>query len=151
MRRPRGAARWVPPALVAGNLALFLLSSSLVTSGAVSVSHHWLFPFHEAVLLALAFAALPGGVPVRTTSSLSLLVLGIAAARWETVWLSRHGFHFALTFALAAALHGKLGLAPRTPWRGFNLGWALFSLAVAAASLAAALGRGLWWGLADYR
>jgi hypothetical protein len=121
--------------LVALNLAFFLLSSWLLISGAVSLSHHWLFAFHEALLYAQAWV-FKSAHSIRALTVLSLLVFGIAAARLETILMARHTFHLAVALAFGSAVHGRLGVERGAPCRRFNL---IFS----ALCLAAAIGLGV--------
>jgi hypothetical protein len=134
--------------LVAANLAAFVGAATAFVAGAVPVSHHWLIPFHEFLLLAQAWL-LPRPPAVALTG-LSLLVLGVAAARLETIWLSHHLIHFSMAYALAAPLHGMLAARVESPaWRAMQRRYAWGFLAVAAAAAAFAWRQGIWWGLRD--
>jgi len=135
----------LPLAVVAGNIGLFLVTSSLIVSGSFGFSHHWLFLLHEVVLLAQVFLLKPPYLPVRTLASLSLLVLGVAIARLETIYLSHHLMQFSLAFIAGIFLHLRLYSGRKNSWRRFNGGLAVFCAVVAVTSAVIALRYGIWW------
>ena len=136
----------LPAAVVAGNLAVFLTAATAITMGGVTATHHWLFPFHEALLLAQSFI-LRRPWAVRPLTGLSVLVLGIAAARIETIWLAHHGAHLSIAFASGAVLHNVQAWRPGVPWRRFNRMFATVCAVTALVSAVAAIRQGIWWGL----
>ena len=142
---------WIAPLIpflvVAGNLGLFLVSASLIVSGAFGFSHHWLFLLHEAVLLAQVFLFRPPFLAVRTLTGLSLLVLGVAVARLETVYLSHHLMQFSLAFIAGIPLHLRLYAGRKNPIRHINGGLAILCAVVALVSAAIAWHYGIWWNL----
>jgi hypothetical protein len=133
-------------AVVAGNLAVFVFAATALTTGWVAVSHHWLFPFHMALLLAQAFL-LSGPLVVRPLAGISLHLLGIAIIRIETIWLAHHLVHFAVAFAGGAILHAVLSRRPGAPWRRFNLMFAILCAVTGLVSAVASVRQGIWWGL----
>ena len=134
---------------MAGNLAAFLLSASGVLSGAVAVSHHWLMPFHEGLLFLQVVVLGRGapGAPVRTLGFLSLVVLGISVARLETIFLSHHLIHLALTWTIGAFLHRRLATLRAAPCRTFNGSFAVLAALWAGLTLVVAVSSGVWWGI----
>jgi len=135
----------VPLFVVAGNIGLFLVSSSLIISGTLGFSHHWLFPLHEAVLLLQVFLFRSPRIPIRAFTGLSLLVLGVAIARLETIHLSHHLMHFSLAFIAGLTLHYRLGAGRNNPLKRFNRGVAAICAAVAVVSAIIAVRYGIWW------
>jgi len=137
----------IPFLMVAGNSGLFLVSASLIVSGTFGFTHHWLFLLHEVVLLAQVFLFKPPFLAVRTLTGLSLLVLGVAVARLETIYLSHHLMQFSLAFIAGAPLHLRLYAGRKNPMRRFNGGMAILCAVVALVSAAIAWQYGIWWGL----
>ncbi len=133
--------------IIAGNLAAFCALSGYFLSARAAISHHWTFPLHEGLLLLQALA-LKGKGARETVAGISLLILGISLARLETIYLSRHLFHFSLAWALAFLLHCKLGMgSQRGAFRNVNLLWGGLCAIAAIVSLYLALRQGIWWGL----
>jgi len=145
----KGSERWLPVGVVTGNLAVFQLSASCVLSGSVRLSHHWLFPFHEGLLLLKVFL-LDRRLPVRTLTVLSLLVLGISVARMETIYLSHHLIHLSMAWALGAAIHRRLAATRSSPWRAFNAPFAVVAAIWMMVTGVVAVTSEIWWGMSDW-
>jgi len=136
----------LPAALVAANLGAFFLSAQTILSGTIGISHHWLFPFHEALLLVQA-AVFRRAWAVKPLAGLSWLIMLLTVARLETIYISHHAIHSALTYAIGAALHVMLGSVRDAPWRGFNRRFAAACAIGALGTAYAAWKQGIWWGL----
>ena len=139
----------VPLGVVAGNIGLFLATSSAIVFGFFGFSHHWLFPLHEAVLLLQVLLFRPPRIPVRALTGLSLLVLGVAAARLETIYLSHHLLQFSLSYLAGSAIHFSLYLDRKNPWMRINRGLAIFCAVASIVSVVIAWRHGIWWGLRE--
>lgn len=141
--------RWLPWVIVAANVAGAAGFAQLVVTGLFPFSHHWIFPV-MALALLVQTRMFPGGGPVAPFVACSLLLLGVAVARLETIILSHHLIHFAMAFGLGAALHRALSRWPSTPaWATANRRWAGLFLAVAVVAAFLAWRQEIWWGLDD--
>jgi hypothetical protein len=130
--------------MFAGNIAVFVLSSWCVLSGAVDVSHHWLFPFHEALLLVQALL-IRRAWAVKVLTGLSCLVLLLTVARIETIYLSHHLIHAALAWGLGTGVHFALSARPDSSWRYFNYRLGRSAPLIAGMALVMAVRQGVWW------
>lgn len=157
MERPQGLGvsggaaliRWLPWLIVAANLAAAGGFAQLVITGIFPFSHHWIFPV-MGVALIIQTRMFPRGGPVAPFAGCSLLLLGVAVARLETIWLSHHLIHFALAFGLGAMLHAILSRWPSSLlWRLANRRWAALFSAVAVVAAWFAWRHGIWWGIHD--
>lgn len=123
--------------------------AQLTVTGIFPFSHHWIFPVMALALLTQT-VTFPRGGPVAPFAVCSLLLLGVAVARLETIWLSHHLIHFALAFALCGVLHRILAGWPSSAnWQRANRSWAGLFLAVAAVAAFLAWRQGIWWGIRD--
>ena len=132
--------------LAAANLVLFIAVASLFTSNLVLFSHHWLFPFHEGVLLVQALLLARAGRLVRTLTALSALVILVGAARLETIIEAGHLFHFCAALLLGSVLHGLLARPKRSTWRKWNRAASVIFLAAALAAGWTAFAKGVDFG-----
>jgi hypothetical protein len=138
----------LPTILVACNFGLFILSSWCILSGAVGVSHHWLFPFHEALVLAQA-VLIRRAWAVKALTGLSCLVLLLTGARIETIYLSHHLLQAAITWGLGSAVHLALSSRADSPWRHFNFRLGRSAPLVAGIAAILAVKQGVWWGIGE--
>lgn len=147
MTPPFDPRRWLPVVQIAANVAGATVLMQLVTAGLFPWSHHWVLPIVEGALLAQVLATGGRGWAL---AACSLLLLAITVARRETIWLSHHLIHFALTFALAAPLHARVAVtALPGSWRTSNRWWAAGFGLVAILAAALAVRQGIWWGIRD--
>ncbi len=148
MNRPVFAPRvWLPIMQIGANVAGAIVLMQAIISGVFPWSHHWFFPVMEAALLLQVLATRGRGWAL---AACSLFVLLVAIARIETIHLSHHLIHFALTFGLAAGVHGRVARASAPgAWRSANRGWAAAFVGVALLAAVIAIRQGVWWGLRD--
>lgn len=142
-------ARLLPALVFAANLAVAGVLAQLIISGIFPWSHHWIFPMMAALILAQTFGFRRTG-PVAGFVAADVVLLGTAAARLETIWLSHHLVHFALAYGIAAVTHVRLARWDAGPgWAQANRGWARTLAAVAVGAAYLAWRNGIWWGLRD--
>ena len=98
-------------------------------------------------MLVQVFLLSPRQIPVRVLTLLSLLILGVAIARLETIYLSHHLMQFSMPFFAGLTLHYRLGAGRKNPWKHFNRGVAAICALVAFISAVIAIRYGIWWGL----
>ncbi|UCG71016.1 MAG: hypothetical protein JSV09_08480 [Thermoplasmata archaeon] len=135
-----------PAGIVAGNLALFLASSSWFLAGNPPLTHHWLLPFHEALLLGQArlLRKVWAGTGLTITS---LIILFVGLIRIESIYTAHHLIHFSITLALAAFLHEILRRRLTGAWKRLNGVLASACFLLAAVSTMAVVRREIWWDL----
>jgi len=140
--------RLLPWLTIAANVAAAVMFMQAIITGLFPYSHHWILPGMALVLLAQSAGFRDRG-PVWPLTALSVLLVGIGAARLRTIWESHHLVHLALALGLCAVHHERLSRWQAPPaWSEANRRWAGSLGGVALLAAAFAWRQGIWWGLA---
>lgn len=137
-----------PAWLIAGNLAAFLLGATYFLSPEARLSHHWIMPLLEGLVLIQA-ALVRNQRSLKALAVISAAILSVSLLRIETIYLSRHLIHFSLAWAVGGIAHLKLRTVLRDSrfFRQANTILALVSAFIAVTSCLLALRQGIWWGI----